>query len=428
MKSKKGFTLIELLAVVVILVLVSLLAVPAVIKMLNKNREVTYDAKMKIILKQAKQYSKDNMSILYNSNKTYLGNVCTVLTIKDLLDAGYLKEIASDGSNSNHVINPNTNEYMDEDKIVVYINSKHPTDSEGKYVGTLVATNVSPSFCYEADLYPPTYFSSTGLEETYVVPQTGVYLLEVWGAQGGVAKETYTGGYGGYSRGIVTLNQGTTLYINVGGQGNTSAGGYNGGAKGGNDTGTGGGGATSIAKVSGLLSTLSNNIDDILIVAGGGGGADGYDTGAFGGDGGGYLGSSSTKTRDERHIFSAGGSQTAGGKFYEEIPGNQYYTATSGSFGQGGPSYYKYGGGGGGGFYGGGGGSASQNYNVAGGGGSGYIGNPLLSEKVMYCFNCAISDDEDTKTVSTNCIKENAATFCAKIGSGAAQITQLSAN
>lgn len=149
MKSKKGFTLIELLAVVVILVLVSLLAVPAVINMLNKNREVTYDAKMKIILKQAKQYSKDNMNILYNSNKTYLENVCTVLTVKDLLDAGYLKEIASDGSNSNHVINPKTNEYMDNQQIVVYINSKYPDDPEGKYVGSLIATVESPSSCSE---------------------------------------------------------------------------------------------------------------------------------------------------------------------------------------------------------------------------------------------------------------------------------------
>ena len=55
-------------------------------------------------------------------------------------------------------------------------------------------------------------------------------------------------------------------------------------------------------------------------------------------------------------------------------------------------------GGGGGGLYGGGGGLAD---NADGGGGSGYIGNSLLTDKYMYCYNCTESSDTNTLTYST---------------------------
>ena len=55
-----------------------------------------------------------------------------------------------------------------------------------------------------------------------MVQQTGTYKLETWGAQGGSANENYVGGYGGYAVGNISLNKGDTLYINVGGQGNTN--------------------------------------------------------------------------------------------------------------------------------------------------------------------------------------------------------------
>ena len=78
----------------------------------------------------------------------------------------------------------------------------------------------------------------------------GTYKLEVWGAQGG---DTYygsatlkTGAYGGYSVGTIKLDTNTTLYVVVGGKGETSTsinpgsdtsstrndGGYNGGGRG----------------------------------------------------------------------------------------------------------------------------------------------------------------------------------------------------
>ena len=83
------------------------------------------------------------------------------------------------------------------------------------------------------------------------VPDSGVYQLEVWGAQGGCYTSTI-GGYGGYATGFINLNKDQVLYIVVGGSGvNTPStpivnpGGYNGGGYGvitGVDVGAGGGG------------------------------------------------------------------------------------------------------------------------------------------------------------------------------------------
>ena len=63
-----------------------------------------------------------------------------------------------------------------------------------------------------------TNFSYTGECTTYIAKSDGYYNLEVWGAQGGNYNTTYVGGLGGYSKGIVHLTKGTTLYVCVGGQ------------------------------------------------------------------------------------------------------------------------------------------------------------------------------------------------------------------
>ena len=144
-----------------------------------------------------------------------------------------------------------------------------------------------------------TNFSFTGNVQSFTAPRKGTYKLEVWGAQGG-GKE---GGTGGYSSGLVTLEAGQTIYIQVGGQGKPGteakkhrgnlepgtgiggAGGYNGGGKGADIWGDGwyewhtifggygGGGATSITLTNrGELKNFESYRNEVLIVAGGGGG------------------------------------------------------------------------------------------------------------------------------------------------------------
>ena len=263
-------------------------------------------------------------------------------------------------------------------------------------------------------------FDYTGGEQTFTVPVSGTYKLETWGAIGGnsVADGVMqsNGGYGGYSIGYVFLNTNDNIYINVGGKGqdgfinqNDILGGYNGGGishwdKNDNEASGGGGGATHIATKSGLLSSLKDFKSSILIVSGGGGGGSWLYTAGFGG---GYVGTSSLNP--EHNTESLGGSQ---------LNGYSFGVGGSGIDNTGSP-----GGGGGGGYYGGYGGTSDG---VSGGGGSGYIGNSLLKNKAMYCYNCQESNEENTKTISTTCSEETPTENCAKKGNGYARITLVS--
>jgi len=72
-------------------------------------------------------------------------------------------------------------------------------------------------------------FSYTGSVQSADL-RPGRYKLQCWGAQGGSSGAGYSGGKGGYSEGILTVNNSMTLYAFVGGQGSTSGnGGWNGG-------------------------------------------------------------------------------------------------------------------------------------------------------------------------------------------------------
>ena len=289
----------------------------------------------------------------------------------------------------------------------------------------ITVSNVSDKIkCELFFVEDPTYeFDFTGIEQIATISKTGYYKLETWGAQGG-GTTTYQGGTGAYSTGVVYLERGNKLYINVGGTGtiNTStsssfsylAGGYNGGGDstvGGDPNGYAagggsGGGATHIAKVSCLLSTLENNKDDIIIVAAGGGGADtnSYDS-SLSHSGTNGSGISSYTIAGQKNSCTIA-TQTTGYSFGQ---GGNYTSKTHGA------------GGGGGGFYGGGGGDM----NGPGCGGSSYIGNTLLLKKTMYCNNCIESNSYITKTISTTCSEEAPTENCAKKGNGYARINYL---
>lgn len=82
-------------------------------------------------------------------------------------------------------------------------------------------------------------FAYTGSVQQVTLPK-GKYKLQCWGAQGGNVSGSYTatGSKGGYSEGVLTLTEPTTIYVFVGGQGTSSStsstsgtayGGWNGG-------------------------------------------------------------------------------------------------------------------------------------------------------------------------------------------------------
>ena len=268
-------------------------------------------------------------------------------------------------------------------------------------------------------------FDYTGTEQVLTIPKTGTYKIETWGAQGGNGVGGLTiGGYGGYSVGAINLKENDIIYINVGGQGLFNAtssenldsySGYNGGGNSSNyyknKLVSGGGGATHIAYVSGLLNTLEKNLEKIFIVSGGGGGTAYEGEPSNGGAGGGYKGNSGITFRTDEWCTSHAS------QCFPGIGGTQEKTSSS-YFGVGAAA--GDGAGGGGGYYGGSYGSA-----VSGGGGSGYIGNSLLTNKVMYCYNCEESSEENTKTISTTCAEETPTENCAKKGNGYARITYI---
>ena len=275
-----------------------------------------------------------------------------------------------------------------------------------------------------------TEFAYTGKEQIFTAPVAGKYKLETWGAQGGsicsnsncdILETNVYGGYGGYSVGHTMLNANDVLYVNVGGAGSniasvnsSSIGGYNGGADSLSNSNTrwgGGGGATHVAVISGELKDIGlSNINKILVAAGGGGGGGQFNTYYnIGGSGGGYIGNTGNGNAP-----GSGGTQSAGGN------GGGTKNIINGSFGLGGGSLSNNASGGGGGLYGGG---TGYHYGSGAGGGSGYIGNSILTDKYMYCYNCTTSDVESTKTYTTTCAEETPTENCAKKGNGYVRIT-----
>ena len=254
-----------------------------------------------------------------------------------------------------------------------------------------------------------TNFEYTGECTTYIAKSDGYYNLEVWGAQGGNYNTTYVGGLGGYSKGIVHLTKGTTLYVCVGGQPQTVTttktavpGGFNGGGNGFNRDysstytyGQAGGGATDIR-------IGQNSLYARVIVAGGGSGSNNRTSGYAGGGTSGVTGQS-----------GYAGTQTSAG--------------SGGSFGQGGSAStsgnnYKYGAsGGGGGFYGGGAGTSysdSTNYDKYTGGGSGYV--YTSSTASSYPSGCLLN--------SNNYLLKASTTQGINTGHGKATITYIGKN
>lgn len=209
-------------------------------------------------------------------------------------------------------------------------------------------------------------FNYTGSVQSKTL-KPGTYTIECWGGQGG----TYSGcigGYGGYSKGTITLTKTTTVYVSVGGAGSSSSttAGFNGGGTG-ISSGRGGGGATDVR-------IGQNSLYSRVIVAGGGGGAGvtsananpcGCGGGEYGGDG--YYNDTTGSYTIGQNRCGGSASQTAGGKTWS--------TSTQATFGQGGNASGYSCGGGGGGWYGGGGAydNDSDSDGRWGGGGSGYV-------------------------------------------------------
>lgn len=117
--KKDGFTLVEVIAVISLILLLTLLVVPKLSDMDSKSKEKMYESKVKEVLSGAYKYGVDNMDSL--------GSECVDVTVGTLLRLGY---VMSDSKTEYYVINPKTNESMN--NLIICV----------KYVDGKVVTNV----------------------------------------------------------------------------------------------------------------------------------------------------------------------------------------------------------------------------------------------------------------------------------------------
>ncbi|MFA5795455.1 MAG: DUF2341 domain-containing protein [Candidatus Brocadiia bacterium] len=202
--------------------------------------------------------------------------------------------------------------------------------------------------------FNPTGTGKNGSIQTWTVPYSGVFTIEVWGAQGGSNTKGQTGGLGARMKGDFNLTAGQTIKILVGQQGI------------GNYYEAGGGGGTFV----------TDNSNNPLIIAGGGGGASNSTNGV-------NAVTTSSGTLGSGSGAGTPGSGGGGGSgSYGGCGGGLTGNGANGTWSnapQGGFSFINGGTGGNGitapivGGYGGGAGAHGNSY-VAGGGGGGYSG------------------------------------------------------
>jgi len=162
------------------------------------------------------------------------------------------------------------------------------TAGQNSGAGSAIVTYVEP----ERILASPYEFEYDGTVQEFVVPETGTYQIELWGA--GVGNPD--GGRGSYTKGTIDLMIGDVLYLYLGESGKTGTFGeattstvglgalatFNGGGAGGNAGGgsypyesyrggSSGGGATDIRLVYGVWDDVTSLRSRIMVAAGGGG-------------------------------------------------------------------------------------------------------------------------------------------------------------
>ncbi len=365
--------------------------------------------------KQTKEELKNDTNELISYYIEKENNVYEQTTRRNWLTEGYvLNEVKSNCEN---------------DSVLTWVNNK-----------VQITGNVSDKCYIYFDKIVKDYPYTENIQETgesykFIAPVSGIYKIELWGAQGGGAYYDYEngdetvgygrigeyikGGKGGYVSGNINLEKNTILYIYVGGMGNDyssttsfhdrATGGFNGGGQGGwhYQVAGSGGGATDIRLQDGNWNNF-NSLKSRIMVAGAGAGTSNYRNAVSGGYGGGLIGGlGNLNINSVGHQLATGGTQTFGGKCGAY---DQYYSDTElffGKFGIGGDSQHAHGSGGGSGYYGGGGGNFVQAGVSSGAGGSSFISGHLG------CLAIDESSLEDDIKLKNGCTEDSKTIECA---------------
>ena len=95
---KRGFTLVELLAVMILLGVVSLIAIPSIGKILNRSREKARESTKNELIKAAKEYYADNIRELPDDGS----HKC--LSVSEIEKNGYIS--------NDDIVDPTTEEKL----------------------------------------------------------------------------------------------------------------------------------------------------------------------------------------------------------------------------------------------------------------------------------------------------------------------------
>ena len=304
MKSTKeqGITLIALIITIIVLVILAGVALNTLLGnngILDNSQYATSEYK-KSAEKEAVALAFSNLKVkLYTDDG--ITEITAELLEQQLNEAGNNVEV-EEGENGTFVVTfKNTG-------------NQYEVTAGGRILGedkTEVA-DVEDEEVLDGEVPEEPFEYNTAGAYSLIIPVSGNYKIECWGAQGGASySSSYHGGYGGYSTGTVYLQKGKEIWIYVGGQGSGNGthtkqvGGFNGGGDAntdndGNTRQSSGGGATHIAIGDTDRGELKNYKqddtiywDEILIVAGGGGGAGANSALSYswknGGSGGGII-------------------------------------------------------------------------------------------------------------------------------------------
>ncbi len=110
--KKKGFTLVELLAVIVILSLILVIAVPSVNKYIKQSKEKAYNTQISTIIEAVQAYASANSGLLPRKEEFVVK-----ITLGQLKSSGLIKK---------EVKNPNDDKYFD-DALTIEIKKKGET-------------------------------------------------------------------------------------------------------------------------------------------------------------------------------------------------------------------------------------------------------------------------------------------------------------
>ncbi len=97
--NNKGFTLVELLAVIVILLAISVIAIPNITASLERNKNKMSESQKKLIASSAELYISENKNTITYYSSFVAGTCC--LSINTLESMGYLSSDDLKDANGN---------------------------------------------------------------------------------------------------------------------------------------------------------------------------------------------------------------------------------------------------------------------------------------------------------------------------------------